>query len=245
MNRQKGIFLVLALLLIAAAASALLYLRSHQRLGAPGVKTRPIAGNAIKSEVLLPEQVLDYTSTNTEQPEVVVGNLPPDTSFGSRLYLAPDGFAVQTGIVLMGSDRTSHHKPQYCLPGNGWHIDQTTRDQIHIDRPAPYELPVTKILVTRQYEKDGQTFTVRGVFVYWFVADGALSGDPSGFEKMWSLAKTLVTSGVLQRWAYVTYFAPCAPGQEQATFERVTKLIAASVPEFQLTSGTAKNLATR
>ncbi|TAL03090.1 MAG: exosortase-associated EpsI family protein, partial [Verrucomicrobia bacterium] len=167
------------------------------------------------------------------------------TSYGSRRYISPDGFLAQVNVVLMGADRTSHHKPQYCLPGSGWRIDETLRDSIHIDRPVAYELPVTKIFVSRQFEKDGQLQTIRGVYVYWYVADGALSGDPSGFEKMWSLARTLVTTGVLQRWAYVSYFSPCNPGQEQATFERVKKLIAASVPEFQLTTGEIKAAAAR
>jgi hypothetical protein len=40
--------------------------------------------------------------------------------------------------------------------------------------------------------------------------------------------------GILQRWAYISYFAPCLPGQEEATFDRMKKLIAASVPEYQL-----------
>jgi hypothetical protein len=40
---------------------------------------------------------------------------------------------------------------------------------------------------------------------------------------------------VLQRWAYVACISPCAPGQEDATFARMKKFIAAAVPEFQLT----------
>ena len=45
---------------------------------------------------------------------------------------------------------------------------------------------------------------------------------------------TLFRTGVLQRWAMISYFAVCAPGQEEATFERLKKFIAASAPEFQL-----------
>ena len=48
------------------------------------------------------------------------------------------------------------------------------------------------------------------------------------------LARDLLRHGVLQRWAYVSYFTICYPGQEEATFERMQKLITASVPEFQL-----------
>ena len=46
--------------------------------------------------------------------------------------------------------------------------------------------------------------------------------------------------GVLQRWAYVSYFAYCWPGQEDATFARMKQLIAASVPEFQPPPAAAK-----
>jgi hypothetical protein len=38
----------------------------------------------------------------------------------------------------------------------------------------------------------------------------------------------------LDRWAYISYFSVCEPGQEDAAFERMKKLIAISVPEFQL-----------
>jgi hypothetical protein len=41
-------------------------------------------------------------------------------------------------------------------------------------------------------------------------------------------------TGVLQRWASISYFAECAPGHEDATFERMKKFIVASAPEFQL-----------
>jgi hypothetical protein len=43
-----------------------------------------------------------------------------------------------------------------------------------------------------------------------------------------------LTSGELQRWAYVSFFTVCRPGQEDATFARIKPLITAAVPEFQL-----------
>jgi hypothetical protein len=63
------------------------------------------------------------------------------------------------------------------------------------------------------------------------VADREQTTD--NFQRMWWLARDLLRTGVLQRWAYVSYFSVCAPGQEDAAFERMNKLIAASVPEFQ------------
>ena len=54
------------------------------------------------------------------------------------------------------------------------------------------------------------------------------------WQRLWWLARDLLRTGVLQRWAYVSCFTVCIPGQEEAVFERVKRLIAASVPEFQL-----------
>jgi hypothetical protein len=236
MNTRKLILVVVTLLLIGGTATFLVRVKAKQTLGRPGVATRPLPESQ-NLEVVLPEFVLDYTSEVIEQDKLAVETLPKDTSYGQRRYTAPDKFSAQVNVVLMGSDRTSHHKPQYCLVGAGWQIDApaSSPETVRIARPHEYDLPVMKILVTRQVEHNGQMQMIRGVYVYWFVADGALSGDPTGFERMWWMARELLTTGVLQRWAYVTYFAVCLPGQEQATFERLKKLIASSVPEFQLT----------
>ena len=62
----------------------------------------------------------------------------------------------------------------------------------------------------------------------------SLSASASGIQRMWRMAKELVRTGVLQRWAYISYFAVCAPGNEAATFERIKKQIVDAVPQFQI-----------
>src|SRR5262245_24114802 len=111
MNKQKSILLALTLAMIGGSGWFLAHLHSFQQLGKPGVKTRPLAGSK-NLEVVLPEQVLDYNSEPIPLAEIVTNTLPPDTSFGQRLYTAPDGFWMQVSVVLMGGDRTSMHKPQ-------------------------------------------------------------------------------------------------------------------------------------
>jgi len=143
----------------------------------------------------------------------------------------------------MGADRTSIHKPQFCLEGGGWRIDDaySLETTIPVERPQPYELPVIRLVSSRTVQDaKGQPITVRGVYVYWFVADGALSGDMSGRQRMWWMAKHLLTTGELQRWAYISCFSVCLPGQEEVTFERMKRFIAASVPEFLLTPKTGE-----
>jgi hypothetical protein len=236
MNWQKWILLVLTLSLVGVTAGVLARLSGHQRLGAPGVKTHPLPGGSTL-QVDLPEQVLEYRSEFVEVDDVTRKTLPKDTSFGQRKYEAPDGFVTLLNVVLMGSDRTSLHKPQFCLEGQGWHIDQTAsaNTSVTMEKPCYYSLPVVRLVATKEATIDGQRQLARGVYVYWFVADDALSSSVLGFHRMWLMAKKLLTTGVLQRWAYVSCFSVCVPGQEEATFERMKRFIAASTPEFQLT----------
>lgn len=237
MNKPKWIFAIMGLVLIGGTAVVLLQFKAHQKLGQPGVKTRPLA-NSRNLEVVLPEAVLDYTSEWLEQSAIVTNSLPADTSYGSRRYIGPDtNFSAQVTVVLMGSDRTSLHKPQFCLTGAGWTIDNnaTREETVRVEQPQPYDLPVVKYVASRQLQQEGRNAELRGIYVYWFVADDAISATESGLGRMWSMARTLLTTGVLQRWAYISYFAVCLPGQEEATYERLKKLIAASAPEFQLT----------
>ena len=91
------------------------------------------------------------------------------------------------------------------------------------------------MIVNREGTVEGQRSVARGIYVYWFVADDALSASVSGFERMWMMSKHLVLTGVLQRWAYVSCFCVCPPGEEDAEYERMKDFIAAAVPEFQLT----------
>jgi hypothetical protein len=236
MKKQKSIAFATALVLMAGGVILLNHFRSHRELGLPGVKTAPIAGSA-NLKVLLPERVLDYNSEEAEIPAIVTNTLPKDTSFGLRIYKAGDGFETQVNVVLMGTDRTSLHKPQFCLEGQGWTIDQraSISTKVAMKRPVPYDLPVVKLIATKEGLIEGQRVVARGIYVYWYVADGAISASASGFERMWWMTWKLLRTGVLQRWAYVSYFATCSPGREDATFNRIKELIAASAPEFQLT----------
>lgn len=237
MNKQKWILLVLVLGLISTAGSGLGWIKKNQKLGKPGLKFTPYPGDAIRGHVDLPEKVLDYESEGREPDAITTNTLPRDTSYGTRDYKAKDGFEVSMNAVLMGTDRTSLHKPQFCLEGQGWRIDQSASSEtkIPIEKPYAYQLPVVKLLCTHDVNENGQHGTVSGVYVYWHVTDGMTSASKLGLERMWWMSREMLRTGVLQRWAYVSCFSVCPPGREEATFERMKKFIAASVPEFQMT----------
>jgi hypothetical protein len=233
MNRQKILILLVFLMLTAATGAVLKHAGSHQTLGQPGVLTRPLPGTS-NLQVVLPVHLPDYTILLTTQSQVVVDALPTDTSFGSALCTGKDGFKSAVNVVLMGTDRSSIHKPQVCLTGQGWTIDDAASkvEKLSMTRPFAYELPVMRLVATLKTEADGQPRVYRGVYVYWFVDGTKYTAEH--WQRMWWMARDMLATGVLDRFAYISYFSVCEPGQEDATFERMKQLMVDSVPEFQL-----------
>jgi len=231
MKNRKWILFFAALALIAWSAALMDKLKTHPRLGKPGINAEPIRGS-LAMKIDLPERVLDFTSTNVPEPELVLDYLPQDTSYAERIYESADGFCVQATLVLMGADRTSIHNADYCLRGQGFNPDEKNVANILVGGAQPYQLPVSEWKVSGTFQRPGGgTVKATGVYVFWFVADG--DETPDHFEMMKKLAMHLLKTGEMERWAYVSYFSSCAPGQEDAAFGRMKQLIAASVPDFQ------------
>ena len=235
MNRQRTILLFLALAIIGGTALGMHWLKSNQRLGQPGIKTTAIKDSP-RLDIYLPEQVMDYDSVVIPTDNGLLTFLPHDTSFIQRRYVSPrnQNDWMLMNIVLMGSDRTSIHKPQFCLTGIGWDISETesSEDSLRIERPHPYDLPVMKLVATREFNVNGRNEQWRGIYVYWFVADNQLTARHG--DRMWKSATHLLRTGELERWAYVSCFAMCHIGEETATYDRMKKFIVTAVPEFQL-----------
>lgn len=233
MKRREFAMLTAGWLMGGAASGALIHLQTNQRLGRPGLKASPIEGTA-RMRIELPLEVAGYRVTEHEVPELVVDSLPADTSLAQVHYRDTDGLEMQVMVVMMGTDRTSIHRPEFCLTGAGWRINEQRSERVRVRfiDPAAVELPVMKLIAHRSFEVEGKPVDWSGVFLYWFVADGVVT-DRTG-ERMWHMARHLLTTGELQRWAYITYFAPCPPGMEEEAFQRLQILMRRTVPRFQL-----------
>jgi len=240
MNKSKWLVLTVALGMMAVTGGFLV--KVHPRLGAPGVKVGPgLLYNELdhlvaRQCVLLPEVVLGIQGTNLPVTQQEADDLPKDTTFGRKKYLGKDNFNVVTSVVLMGTDRTSIRQPEYCLDAAGWRIEKTDHVGLPIDRPFPYELSALRLTASAVgLDEFKQPLELRGIYVYWFVTANKITSDRG--VRMWSIAKTMLEKGELERWAYISYFATCLPGQEEATFESLERFIRASAPEFQTVTG--------
>lgn len=235
--KQNQIILIVGLMMIGGTAWGIKEMSAHQRLGNPGIRTSLIT-NSERLDIYMPERVLDYQSKAIPTAKTVIDTLPHDTSFGTRVYeRAPLDWVVMN-VVLMGTDRTSIHKPEFCLTGQGWNIDNvdSTFDTVRVERPQPYDLQIKKMVCAREVkDASGNTIPQHCIFVYWFVADHDLTA--SHWARIGKMSTHLLTTGELERWAYVYCMTVCPPGGEDQAYGRIKKFIADAVPQFQLAAG--------
>ena len=131
MTRQTGIILILVLALIGSSAAYLGRQQARQRLGVPGVVVTNeavyvhdgVPSNApvllSTNRVFLPAHVLDYDSEQGTVMPMTAAVLPKDTVYGHRIY-GNSNRVIDCQVILMGSDRSSIHKPEGCLLGTGF-----------------------------------------------------------------------------------------------------------------------------
>jgi len=197
----------LAAVSVVALSSIVLALRldAAERNDAPGIRVDasgapgPLPGNLGFEWIGIP------ASMSEAEREL----LPADTGFGRRLYVGLDGSQVLLSLVLSGADRSSIHRPELCLVGQGWEVESS--------RVASFELgggrtlPMTVLAVHRGGEPDRPA--ARALFAYFFVSGDKLAA--SHLERMWSDVKARL-GGHSPRWAYIIAQTPCDDGEAAA-----------------------------
>lgn len=229
-----------ALALIALTAIGVVY--GKPRLGKPGLVLENKAltnevGQVVRNErVFFPANIDEFIGSDAPISTNEISTLPDDTTYGRKIYRDRGGYPIQLSAVMMGTDRSSIHRPQTCVTGVGWLIDKTEIISIPIAKPQPYTLQATALLLSKQFRDDnGVTHDMRGWYIFWFVAEDDVV--PRMGEAHWLIAQNLLFSAKLPRFAYVSAYAYCRPGEEGALLARVKRIISSSIPEFQTTIG--------
>lgn len=118
--------------------------------------------------------------------------LPADTTIARRSYRNAVGNEIVVSIVLSGNDQRSIHRPQQCLPAQGFAILSTRPARVRIDREKT--LDVTEVRAGR----GAASLTM----VYWFAGGGHETA--SHFVRLMWMAWDNIVHGVRARWAYVS-----------------------------------------
>jgi EpsI family protein len=150
----------------------------------------------------LPIWVGSWLGDDVEVSDKEKNLLAKDTVFARKSYVSPAGDRVFVSIVLSGEDMTnSIHRPERCLPAQGWSLEKSDRRSIQVRQNQP--LHVTRLLSGRTLElKNKQRFIVENVSYYWFI--GYHEMTPSHIERTMFDVRDRLLHGYNQRWAYVT-----------------------------------------
>jgi exosortase len=125
--------------------------------------------------------------------------LPADTRISRKLYENAGGSKIVATIVLMGADRRSIHRPQYCLPAQGFSIEKSA--VLPMSSTGAKTDKMT-FLYARQNQRSEGERTKWTVLAYWFVGGGHSTHDHLQRE-LWMMWDTIIL-GRRSRWAYVS-----------------------------------------
>ncbi len=159
--------------------------------------------------------------------------LPPDTGYARKNYVSVQDrtHQVYLSIVLSGRDRTSIHRPELCLVGQGWTIQGRRAHAFRYPGPGPASIPATVLRVEREVTpRPGQRMVVPSLVAYWFVGRGRVVAT-SWERVLWG---TIDRLRHLQghRWAYVVVQTTAFDG-DAAALARLQAVLDQTLPAFE------------
>jgi EpsI family protein len=139
--------------------------------------------------------------------------LPADTELAKKIYAGPRGEIIQATIVLSGREQKSIHRPQQCLPAQGYVIEDSRGVTVPLQGRA--HLAVSRLTLRRS----GRAGASRPLMIYdyWFV--GQDRETPDHFQRLAWMAWDNIFHGVRQRWAYIAVSTE-TPAADQARAEQ-------------------------
>ncbi len=218
--------------LIGIAGLGLHWLSLQPPRGEAGVKLLADGTNPVDLPPYLGREWIGRPSEVTAVEREI---LPPDTGYSRRLYVplqpVPDPRkAVFVSIVLSGRDRTSIHRPELCLVGQGWTIRDSTEHRFG-DPSAPDGGFTAAVLhVEHKRPENGKTVVEPQLVAYWFVSsDATVSSHWSRILRdTWARLVHLRAD----RWAYVLLQTNADDG-EPAALARMQAVLNQTLPVFR------------
>ncbi|WP_158277459.1 exosortase/archaeosortase family protein [Opitutus sp. ER46] len=227
-GRGAGWVVAGVVITLALTEGVLLHrLATRPALGRAGVALAADGLNPVELPVILGR---DWVGRPAAVSAVERDILPPDTGYSRMEYVAPrDGRRVFLSIVLSGRDRTSIHRPELCLVGQGWTIrGRATHLFRHPQRPGG-PIPASLLRVDRQQPTSTGPVVVPQLVAYWFV--GGDAEVPTAWERMARDGWNRVFRARADRWAYVLLLTDATDGEE-AALGRMQSVLERTLPVF-------------
>ncbi|HEY8900529.1 MAG TPA: exosortase-associated EpsI family protein [Chthoniobacterales bacterium] len=183
----------------------------------------------------LPATILGFAGKDQPISEGEKVMLPEDTEIVKKLYTGGAADSVNLQIVLSGADRRSIHRPEICLPGQGWRV--RAGEVVKVPLKSGALMPVMVLDIARPSGPADKGRELNALYAYWFVS--ADRETPYHLERVLRTNLDLLLHNKANRWAYVIVMSPVlegwAPGgrNRAETLKLIEDFIRESVPAFQ------------
>jgi hypothetical protein len=182
----------------------------------------------------LPDFTDDYFGEPVEVSTAELRMLPGDTEFERMMYYTTQGDKIMCSIVLAGGEKRSIHRPEVCLPAQGW--TQKSREIIPVTLNDGRVIDVALLRVVRPLElATGDKIAIPSLYMYFFVGKNSLTA--SHFERVFMTSWDRIVRSLNHRWAYVSISSTVSEvyqkysGKNEAeTLEMLKKFIAEIAP---------------
>ena len=192
----------------------------------------------------LPERVGYFTGKWVGASPAEIAILPSDTQIVRREYADLTGDRIMASIVLSGGEKRSIHKPEICLPGQGWNIRGGHVEKIVLNDGRPLE--VMDLSLSRDVEVGpGDRRKLPAHYFYWFVGDRVTT--PHHWERLFLTSFDRITKNLNHRWAYVIVMSVVTEGflpggkNDAQTVEMLKQFTAEAAPAFIRTTSSSGN----
>ncbi len=195
----------------------------------------PAAKSEAGINMHLPDLVGRFQGKDQEVSNSELSILPKDTEFAKKLYSDTLGDIINCQIVLAGAEKRSIHRPEVCLPGQGWTLKSSEVVPVKLDNGRT--LSVKKLLIGRPVTlSNGEQKELTSLFLYWFV--GKDMSTPHHLVRIVKTNFDMLLHNTNHRWAYVIVSAPVLAGlspmgkNQEDTQTMLTSFIAKVAPEI-------------
>ncbi|MCX7591035.1 MAG: EpsI family protein [Kiritimatiellae bacterium] len=155
--------------------------------------------------------------------------LPPDTIIIHKEYRKGRRDEIfYVSVVISGAEQKSIHRPQQCLPAQGYVIQNSRRIDIPIGRPAPLRATLLDLRRLVRYPS-GREESRFDAYLYWFT-NGRYE-TPSYLECLYRMSLSRVGKRSAERWLYIAVATPRRDDSEEH-LTRLTAFVAALHPSI-------------
>ena len=152
----------------------------------------------------LPLQMGKYQGIEEGMTAVEKNVLDPGVRMVRNKYLSLDHRMIQATIIESGMGKRTLHRPEVCLPGQGWSI--TDRSQVPVTLPDGSSIETTVLRLRLDTEsKSGQRVRFRALNIYWYIgSDGVTS--PDYYDHIRISYQDALLKDMSHRWAMASFF---------------------------------------